>query len=86
MRGDIKRWGFCSDVRLSRKTMARAKRYVFSPISIDLKVGKTVIEAAQNTPRHSTLPFSEADILEGLDAHRGHADELAKLSVLEMGA
>ncbi len=33
-----------------------------------------------------SLPFSEKDLLKGLNAHRAHADELAHLSETEINA
>lgn len=86
MRSEIKRWRNSAAVRLSRKILAQAKLHVSSPISINVKAGKIVIEAAQKVPRRSTLPFSEADLLKGLDAHGAHADELTKPSASEIGA
>lgn len=85
MRSEIKRWGNSAAVRLSSKILAQAKLEVFSPISIDVKAGKIAIEAAQKAPRRLTLPFSEADLLKGLDAHGAHADKLANPSASEMG-
>ena len=86
MQSEIKRWGNSAAVRLSSKILAQAKLDVFSPISIDVKAGKIVIEAIEKAPRRVHLPFSEADLLKGLDAHGAHADELAEPSASEMGA
>ena len=85
MQSEIKRWGNSAAVRLSSKILAQAKLDVSSPISSDVKAGKIVIEAAQKAPRKVNLPFSEADLLKGLDAHGAHADELAQPSASEMG-
>lgn len=85
MQSEIKRWGNSAAVRLSSKILAQAKLEVSSPISIDVKPGKIVIEAAKEAPRKVNLPFSEADLLKGLDAHGAHADELAQPSATEMG-
>lgn len=86
MQSEIKRWGNSAAVRLSSKILAQAKLDVSSPISIDVKAGKIVIEAIEKAPRRVHLPFSEADLLKGLDAHGAHADELAEPSTSEMGA
>lgn len=85
MQSNIKRWGNSAAVRLSSKILAQAKLGVASPIRIDVKAGKIVIEAAENAPRKVKLPFSEAELLNGLDAHGAHADELAQASASEMG-
>ncbi|MCP1677259.1 antitoxin MazE [Natronocella acetinitrilica] len=85
MKSEIKRWGNSAAVRLSSKILAQAKLDVSSPISIDVKAGKIVIEAVERAPRKVNLPFSEADLLEGLDARGAHADDLAEPSESEMG-
>lgn len=85
MQSEIKRWGNSAAVRLPSKVLVQAKLDVSSPISIDVKAGKIVIEAAQKSVRRVNLPFSEADLLKGLDAHGAHADELAEPSAKEMG-
>lgn len=84
MRSEIKRWGNSAAVRLPSKILAQAKLDVSSPISIDVKDGRIVIEAAQEAPRRVNLPFSESDLLKGLDAYSAHANELAQLSTTEM--
>lgn len=86
MRSEIKRWGNSAAVRLPSKILAQAKLDVSSQISVAVKAGKIVIEAAEQAPRRVKLPFMEADLLKGLDAHGAHADELAQLSAAEMGA
>jgi antitoxin MazE len=85
MQSQIKRWGNSAAVRLSSKIMAQAKLHVSSPVTIDVKGGKIVIEPAENATRKVNLPFSEADLLKGLDAHGVHADELAQPTSTEMG-
>lgn len=86
MHSEIKRWGNSAAVRLSSKILAQAKLDVSSPISIDVKAGKIVIESVRKAPRRANLPFSEADLLKGLDGHGAHADELAEPFAAEMGA
>ena len=39
----------------------------------------------RETPPKVNLPFSEADLLVGLDADGAHADALVQVSVAEMG-
>jgi len=85
MQSEIKRWGNSAAVRLSSKILAQAQLDVSSPISIDVKDGKIIIEAAAETAYRIKLPFSETDLLKGLDAHGAHADELAQPSVSELG-
>lgn len=85
MQSEIKRWGNSAAVRLSSKILAQAKLDVSSSISIEVTDGKIVIEAAAKAARKVNLPFSEADLLTGLDAHGAHADELAQPTATEMG-
>ncbi|MCG5516673.1 MULTISPECIES: MazF family transcriptional regulator [unclassified Ectothiorhodospira] len=85
MQSEIKRWGNSAAVRLSSKILAQARLDVSSPVTIHVKAGKIVIEAADKPPRKVNLPFSEADLLKGLDAHGAHADELASPSATETG-
>lgn len=84
MHTKVKRWGNSAAIRLSSKILAQAKLEVSSPISIEVQEGKIVIAATEKTPRKIKLPFSEADLLQGLDAHSAHADELAELSTDEL--
>ncbi|OGT74105.1 MAG: MazF family transcriptional regulator [Gammaproteobacteria bacterium RIFCSPLOWO2_02_FULL_57_10] len=48
--------------------------------------GEILIDAAEKVPRRVKLPFSEAELLNGLDAYGVHADELALPSPGEIGA
>ena len=82
---EIKRWGNSAAVRLPTRVLAQAHLDVSSPISISVKAGKIIIEAAQEASFKVNLPFSEADLLKGLDAYSAHADELALPSSIEMG-
>ena len=85
MQSEIKRWGNSAAVRLSSKILAQAKLDVSSPINIDVKAGKIVIEALAEPARKVKLPFSEADLLRGLDAQGAHANEVAVPSTAELG-
>lgn len=49
MQSEIKRWGNSAAVRLSSKILAQAKLDMSSPISIEVKEGKIVIEALSTT-------------------------------------
>ncbi len=50
---------------------------VGTPIDMQIKGGAIVITPVK--PPILRLPFSEADLLDGLDAHTAHADEMAQL-------
>lgn len=86
MHSEIKRWGNSAAIRIPSKILAQANLDVSSPISMDVIDGKIIIEAAVNAKRRVNLPFSEADLLKGLNAHCAHADELARPSVTASGA
>lgn len=77
MQSEIKRWGNSAAVQLSGKILTQAKLDLSSPISIEVRDGKTVIEALARTTKKIKLPFSEAQLLNGLDAYSARADEIA---------
>jgi antitoxin MazE len=77
MRSEIKRWGNSAAVRLPKKLLTQARLEVDSAVSMKVEENRIVIEALDQTaPRHLQLPFSEAMLVAGLDAHTAHADEL----------
>lgn len=47
------------------------------------KKGKTVPKATKNKKKRSL--FTEAELLNGLNAHTAHSDELASVSSKELG-
>ncbi|CAH0529355.1 AbrB/MazE/SpoVT family DNA-binding domain-containing protein [Vibrio hippocampi] len=52
---------------------------------IDVKTdgGKIIIEPIKRQTKR--FPFSEKELLKGLDSHTAHADELATVSAKELG-
>lgn len=85
MDSEIKRWGNSAAVRLSSKVLAQANLDVSTPISINVRAGKIVIEPLVKRRKKLKLPFSEAELLRGLTPESAHADELAIPSSAEMG-
>ena len=85
MRTEIKRWGNSAAVRLPSKILAQANLSLASAIVLEVREGKIVIEAVENAAPRVKLPFTEADLLAGLDASTAHADELAIPSNAEFG-
>lgn len=78
MRSEIKRWGNSAAVRLPRKLLNEARLEVDSAVSMSVEENRIVIEALQeNAPGRLRLPFSEGDLLAGLNANTAHADEAA---------
>jgi antitoxin MazE len=86
MRSEIKRWGNSAAIRLPARILAEAKLDVDSPVSMVVKGKKIIIEATGEPSRKRlSLPFSEADLVRGLDAGTAHADELAHPTGKEIG-
>ncbi len=86
MKTEIKRWGNSAAVRLPSKIIAAAHLEVSSPILLEVKEGKIVIEALPVDPvKKLNLPFSEADLLADLTSDMAHADALALISDVECG-
>lgn len=54
-----------------------------SEIEVESKDGIIVIRPAKKKSKR--LPFSESELLSGLDAHTAHGDELAAVSDKECG-
>ncbi|MCQ8897689.1 hypothetical protein NQT62_14705 [Limnobacter humi] len=87
MHSEIKRWGNSAAIRLSSKLLAEARLDVSSPVNIEVLDGKIIIEPLMQVPRRRVhLPFTEADLLEGLNPESAHADLLAKPFGAELGA
>jgi len=87
MRSEIKRWGNSAAVRIPGKLLHEAKLEVHSRVSMKVEDNKIVIEALEERPERAlSLPFTEAQLLTGLDPHTAHADELpAALLDRELG-
>jgi len=86
MQTEIKRWGNSAAVRLSSKILAAASLGVNSPITVNVKGKKIVIEpVVEQTGRRLKLPFSESMLLAGLTPETVHADELAAVTSMELG-
>lgn len=86
MLSEVKKWGNSAAVRLPSKVLAAAGLDTGAPISIEVVDNKVIIEpVAQKSKRRLKLPFTEAQLLSGLDQHTSHADELADLSSSEVG-
>jgi antitoxin MazE len=77
MRSEIKRWGNSAAVRLPRKLLNEARLEVDSAVTMKVEKNRIVIEALdQAVPGRLRLPFSEAELVAGLNAQTAHADEL----------
>ena len=83
MEGRINKWGNSAAVRLPASVLTTLGLTLNSPITIDVIEGKIVIAPADNSRKRFELPFTEEFLLENLDAHNAHADELAVLQAGE---
>lgn len=84
MQSEIKQWGNSAAVRLSRNILAQAGLDIASQIEIEVKEGRIMIQAATRPVPVVKLPYSEAELLQGLTPQTAHADELADLSASEI--
>ena len=86
MRSEIKRWGNSAAIRLPSGILAEARLGVSSPVTVVVEGGKIIIEATgEPLKKHLGLPFSEADLVRGLNPKTAHADEIARISDAEIG-
>lgn len=72
----IKLLGDGGVVLLPSSILEQAKLEISTPINIEVSDGKIVIEALEKAQCSLNLPFSEADLLQDLDAYGAHSDEL----------
>lgn len=85
MDSQINKWGNSAAVRIPAGILSQTGLAVNSTIRIEAKDGRIIIEPTG--PRHKNLhlPFTEAALLAGLDAHTAHADEITALIDSEVG-
>jgi antitoxin MazE len=83
MQSEIKQWGNSAAIRLSRTILAQAGLDIASQVDIEVREGRIMIQAASKPVPTIELPYSEAELLEGLTPQTAHADELADLSSTE---
>lgn len=76
MQTQIKKWGKSAAVRIPVNILARAGLSLHSPINIEVKDGKIIIEPALKSKKCFKLPFTEEVLLQDLTAYKAHADEL----------
>lgn len=85
MQTQINKWGNSAAVRIPAGILSETGLSVNSNISIAAKDGRIVIEPAERLRKSLNLPFSEAALLKGLNAHTAHADEVAAPLAAELG-
>lgn len=76
MHSQIERWGSSAAVHLPDRVLAQAQLSISSQVHITVSGGSIIIARADEPPLKK-LPFSEDELLAGLDAYSAHADEVA---------
>lgn len=71
------------DARLSRKVFAQLRVDAASSIRAGVKVENIIIEACDKAQSKLHLPFSETELIEGIDAYGANADDLHKFLYLK---
>lgn len=85
MQSQIKRWGNSAAIRLPTQILAQANLDISSIVLIQVKDGKIEIESSNISNQRAKLPFSESDLLQGLDSYTAHSDALAEPASSESG-
>lgn len=85
MQTEIKRWGNSAALRLPSKLLAQAHLEIATPVDINVEAGKIIIQARPKKQKKVRFPFTEKQLLKGLNAKTAHADELASLTANEIG-
>lgn len=84
MQSEIKQWGNSAAIRLSRSILVQVGLDIASPVEIEVKEGRIMIQAISKPVPKLALPYSEADLLQGLTPYTAHADEAAGPSASEL--
>jgi antitoxin MazE len=85
MQAVINKWGNSAAIRIPARLLSEVGLSVSSDVTITAQDGRIVIEPAGGEYSKLRLPYSEAQILEGLTPYDAHADELAVPLSIEMG-
>nr|WP_298411290.1 AbrB/MazE/SpoVT family DNA-binding domain-containing protein [uncultured Halomonas sp.] len=83
MKTEIKKWGNSAALRLPSIILAQAHLDVASEVEVTVEAGRIVVQPAIEPSRKIRFPFTEAQLLQELDADTGHADELADIALDE---
>lgn len=76
MQSQINKWGNSAAVRIPASILSDLGLSIHSNIIIEVQDGRIIIEPTEHVRRSLKLPFSEAELLHGLNAHTAHADEV----------
>jgi antitoxin MazE len=81
----INKWGNSAAVRIPSRVLSEVGLSLSSAVTITVQDGRIIIEPVDVEYSKLRLPYSEAQILEGLTPYDAHADELAAPLSIEMG-
>ncbi|TDX32182.1 antitoxin MazE [Modicisalibacter xianhensis] len=85
MKTEIKKWGNSAALRLPRHLLTQAHIDVSSAVEVTVENGKIIVQASVDKRGKTRFPYSEDQLLQGLDASTAHADEIASVSQRELG-
>ena len=85
MRTMIDKWGKGAAVRIPSSVLSEVGLSLSSAVTIRAQDGRIIIEPVDVEYSKLRLPYSEAQILEGITPYDAHADELAVPLSIEMG-
>jgi antitoxin MazE len=83
VKSEIKRWGNSLALRLTGPMAEVPRLHEGRQVVVEVREDMLIIKPAAPAARRSALPYTEAQLLKGLDANTAHADELAILAPKE---
>ncbi|MFD2191571.1 AbrB/MazE/SpoVT family DNA-binding domain-containing protein [Pistricoccus aurantiacus] len=85
MKAEIKKWGNSAALRLPSNVLAQAHLKVSSEVDIRVEGGSIIVRPVPKKSNKVRWPYSEEQLLEGLDTETAHADEVASITRREWG-
>ncbi len=85
MKAEIKKWGNSAALRLPSRILAQAHISVASAVDITVEEGRIIVQPTQQKRSRVHFPYSEEQLLKGLNADNAHADEMASVTQHELG-
>ncbi len=76
---EIKKWGNSLAIRITSAMAEMPHFEVGTKVIVDSNEDGLVIKRSSKPKRKLKLPYTEKDLLKGLDSYSAHADELAGL-------
>lgn len=82
--GTVQPWGNSLGIRITRPMSDLARLGKGDKVSIEITESGLVVTRKKAT-KHLRLPYSETDLIAGLNPHKAHADELPSMLDHEVG-